>query len=468
MKSLNVNKITLVLLHGALGIVAAYSPLLLSVWIYVFFFYSIDRIVRYRNSDGWALYAAAYIVGMEIVFRLSNAYVFSEFGKYGSCTLLLLGMIIEKEKHQVWRAPLMYFILLMPSIIMMTGDISDIRINLSYNLSGPLTLAISTIYCYRRRITMPNLMRMFLFILFGLTVAVVIIVVRMPNLTKMGFNLSSNRMTSGGYGPNQVATALGLGFLLVGLAWVMRAKLTENPIFDRMLGFVMLSYAVLTFARGGVITAILSLGLGVYVFSVASGNIKQFFRVLQILVVALLVGTVLWVYLDSITHNFLAERYEKSVKKRVDTRTNEESQEGEGINADLSGREFIVAADFKIFARYPILGVGPGMARDYRQEYLENKIAAHTELTRLLAEHGLYGLAAGLLIIFMPFMFYKYCKTPEQKALLVTFVVFSISTTMHSAMRLSAPGFTYGIAFLNIISGNALEKDKNASGEEIA
>ena len=113
MKELNRGKIILVFVHVLLGAVSAYSNIFASVWAYVFFFYSIDRIIRYRNSDGWALLASAYLAGLEIVLRLTNAYVFSELGKYGIVSFLLLGMFSERNKQYVWRVPLMYFLLLL-------------------------------------------------------------------------------------------------------------------------------------------------------------------------------------------------------------------------------------------------------------------------------------------------------------------------------------------------------------------
>src|SRR5213595_753157 len=99
MKELKSGKVLLVILHLGLGVMAAYSNLLASVWGYIFFFYSVDRIIRHRNSDEWAFLASAYMVGIEIVFRMSNAYVPSEFGKYGICALLMLGLVAQRDKQ---------------------------------------------------------------------------------------------------------------------------------------------------------------------------------------------------------------------------------------------------------------------------------------------------------------------------------------------------------------------------------
>ena len=54
----------------------------------------------------------------------------------------------------------------------------------------------------------------------------------------------------------------------------------------------------------------------------------------------------------------------------------------------------ILLADLELWARNPILGVGPGMAAWGREEILDARISAHTEFSRLLAEHGLFGAAA--------------------------------------------------------------------------
>ena len=468
MKLTNFQKILLLGLHVALGVAASYSFVVSSLWGIFFFFYSIDRIIRYRNSDNWAFYACMYIMGLDIVFRISNAFIFSEFSKYSIVFFAIFGMIAERRYHKIWWMPLTYFILLLPSIIMMTGSIDKIRECLSFNLSGPIAMAMGTIYTYNRKMTKSQLMNAFFLVLMASVSAVIIIILRLPDFSKIGFNLSSNKDTSGGFGPDQVSTALGFGFMLVAFAWLIKEKITSNPLIDRAIGFVLISYAVLTFARGGVVTPILVMFMTIYIYTTTSGNIRQFFRVIQLLVLSIFIGSILWVYLDALTNNALGDRYQKSLKKRSAQNFAQEGVDNSVINTDLSGREFIATADLKIFASYPILGVGPGMAKDFREKYIGFKIAAHTEFTRLIAEHGLYGIAALLLTIFMPVVFYRTCRTPEQKALLFCFTVFSLATSVHSATRLSITVFSYAIGFLNLVDDNPLARNTEEKAIEEA
>ncbi len=77
-------------------------------------------------------------------------------------------------------------------------------------------------------------------------------------------------------------------------------------------------------------------------------------------------------------------------------------------------------------------------------------VAAHTEFTRLIAEHGLFGVMA-LLILFL--MFIKNFKNTEvmwARGLILALMVWSLAEMTHSAMRLAAISFIYALAFAQI------------------
>ena len=66
---------------------------------------------------------------------------------------------------------------------------------------------------------------------------------------------------------------------------------------------------------------------------------------------------------------------------------------GQRMVLDLSGRAEIYKIDLAIFQDYLLSGVGPGNATQLRHIYGYGKIiSAHTEFSRMLAEHGLLGL----------------------------------------------------------------------------
>src|SRR5690606_36171223 len=97
---------------------------------------------------------------------------------------------------------------------------------------------------------------------------------------------------------------------------------------------------------------------------------------------------------------------------------------------------------------HPIIGIGVGMGKEFRQETLRIGIASHNEISRLLSEHGLLGLFALLILIFVPIVFWTKFKNNYY---FLAFVAFWFLTINHSAMRIALPAFVYGLALLYIV-----------------
>ena len=67
-----------------------------------------------------------------------------------------------------------------------------------------------------------------------------------------------------------------------------------------------------------------------------------------------------------------------------------------------------MALDLEIFKDNFLMGVGPGVARELRWRYgYAIEIGAHSEFTRMLSEHGLFGLISLLSILILSFNEYK-------------------------------------------------------------
>ena len=97
-----------------------------------------------------------------------------------------------------------------------------------------------------------------------------------------------------------------------------------------------------------------------------------------------------------------------------------------------------------------LLGVGPGAATQLRQSYGYNKVVtAHSEFTRSLAEHGVFGLLSIFALLAVVIKEYSKRRVQE-KCLLACFGAIAILTMLHSAMRLTMPGFIFGLAFLRL------------------
>lgn len=120
------------------------------------------------------------------------------------------------------------------------------------------------------------------------------------------------------------------------------------------------------------------------------------------------------------------------------------------INLNPTGRDKIALAEIQLFEKHPIFGIGPGVGISERSSILGYHIASHTEYTRLLAEHGVFGLMALLLLIIMLFIPIKRAHTNSTKGENAALVLWTIAEMAHSATRFAITGFLPGIAYLNL------------------
>jgi len=116
-------------------------------------------------------------------------------------------------------------------------------------------------------------------------------------------------------------------------------------------------------------------------------------------------------------------------------------------DTDTTGRDSLVESDLRIWAAHPVLGVGPGQAKDYRALH---GVAAHTEFTRLLAEHGSAGLGALLLLVVAAVQNTRRPDGPRERGLVAALLGWSFLYMVNSAMRLVAPSFVFGLSFARV------------------
>lgn len=78
-------------------------------------------------------------------------------------------------------------------------------------------------------------------------------------------------------------------------------------------------------------------------------------------------------------------------------------------------------------------------------------MATHNEVSRMLSEHGVFGVFDLLVLIFAPII----TKAKGRKNIFFwTFLIFWILTISHSSMRIAMPAFIYALCLLNIDYGS--------------
>jgi len=399
--------------------------------------YFLVRVLANRNRKDEVLLGAAYIMGFEVLARMTSGSFSYEFAKYGVMGFMVLGMIYRGIDRNAW--PYFLFILcLVPGVLFSAMNLNygtSVAGAISFNISGPVCLAITALYCYNRRMPLKRLEEILLAALLPILTMTAYLYVYTPNIRDSLYGTSSNFVTSGGFGPNQVATVLGLGMFILFVRLFLVKNRLVNIIDLGLLGFV--SYrAIVTFSRGGVVTAILCAGVFLIVYYM-SMNFRTQKQLIPKIILVSVVLVVTWVVTSISTLGLIDKRY-----------TNQDA--AGRLKEDITtGRGELIDAEMAAFYENPITGVGIGKVKEYRYEKTGRVSATHNEMSRTMSEHGFFGLISLIILTLTPLL---YRIKNRSNYLLFSFWIFWIFTINHSSMRLSAAAFIYGLCLITIIN----------------
>ena len=379
------------------------------------------------------------MVGAEVFFRMTKAYFLYETGKYMVIVYLLIGMFFQGFK----RSSLTYFIyilLLLPGVYISYLNLefgNQFRQDILFNLSGPLCLTITAMYCFGRTIKLKNFFTCLNFLVYPIISMTIYVYFFNVNIREVITGTASTSATSGGYGPNQVATVLGLGVFILYSRFLIPYK---NKILHLVMMFMLLAFAhraIITFSRGGVYAA----GGMVVVFTIIyyfTSRIRTKFVITYRLVAVLGACLAIWTFSVLQTDGLIANRY-----------ANEDALGREKKDV-TTGRVRLIDADFQAFSENPIFGIGVGQSKSFYEERLNIEIPSHNEVSRMFSEHGALGIIALLILLFAPVV----SKLQGRKNIyFYPFLLFWLLTIIHSSMRIAAPAFIYGLSLLNIDYG---------------
>lgn len=368
-------------------------------------------------------YVAGYIVGAELFWRMGKAQVFWETGKYA----LILVMGIALWRARAMRIPptlLFYFLLLVPASILTLEQFSldEARQQISFNLSGPFALFLSSWFFSYIKFNRAEF-RQFLSVMLAPILAIAAYAtLNMLAASEIVWTTESNKQTSGGFGPNQISMILGLGTLVV---WMMLTLFHDQPRFVRvtlaLFGVWLLGQGLLTFSRGGILSA--TIAVAVYSVHLLPQPRQRMRFVYASAIIIPLLFLVLLPRLDDFTSGYLRARYQ---------------------DPNLTGRDRILETELRIFASNPYFGVGPGGGGAARGA------AAHTEYTRVLAEHGIPGIISLALLGAALARAYLRSKDSIPRGIRGGAMIWGLTTLAHSAMRIAAMPFMLAFVFAEI------------------
>lgn len=402
------------------------------------FFYFFYRIITVSANEKTieVLKACAYFVGAEVFFRATKGAISYEAGKYMVILFIIIGMFYKGLSGKGYPY-FIYLMLLIPSIFIASTTLSfdaNFRTNIAFVLSGPICLGLSALFCYDKRVTFGQMSQILLYMLLPIIAHTAYVYFYAPDLRDVLTSTASNRAAAGGFGANQVASALGLGMFIVGV----RIFINSRTLGLKLLNFVLLiiiSYrAVVTFSRGGVITGILciSIFLVIYYFQAKAKIRNQVFGVFVLFLGALVLA---WTISSNQSGGLADKRYA--------------NQNAAGIEKEdvTTGRTELFMNEIEGFVTNPFLGIGSSRAKDQRIEDDGQGITSHNEISRTLAEHGIFGVIILVILIFKPL---NMRSNNRQNYYFYALLAFWFATINHSSMRIAAPAFIYGLALLNV------------------
>lgn len=436
MKNKSLSYSYLILIQVIISLVIFVVPFLSKIYALLIPIVGLLIIIRTKNKNNEVLFVAAYLVGVEVFLRMTGGNFNNEYIKLLVMLFMLLGMFYSNFSINSFIY-IFFLFLLIPGILVTTGVENlnlDIKKALVFNLSGPICLVIASIYTFKKRLLFSELQNILIAIGLPIVSTVTYLFLYNPSVKDVITGTKSSFETSGGFGPNQVSTILGLGMFVFFTQLILFSKSKLTILLNGIL-FIFITYrAIVTFSRGGVITGVIMILVLLFLlFHFSNSKGKGAFVLVFVLTALMAVG--IWGYSSMQTRGLIEKRYANQDAK------------GREKKDRLGGREAIIGTDLKLFLENPVMGIGAGMGMEFRKETTGHASAAHNEVSRMLSEHGLFGLFGLLILLFTPCILYLGNK---QHFYFLSFFIFWFLTINHAAMRIAAPAFIYALCLLSI------------------
>ncbi|MQP24779.1 O-antigen ligase domain-containing protein [Flavobacterium sp. LMO8] len=436
MKSETSQYIKFVIIHLFIGLAVYLVPSLSKLFAIGIILVGYRYVISRRNKNNEVLFVSAYIVGAEVLLRMTDGMFINEYAKYNVLLLMVLGIFysgISKFSFPYW----IFLLLLVPGIVYGISQLNfdtNIRKAIAFNISGPVTLGIASLYCFDRKITFDQVKILLKSLGYPIISITTYLFLYTPSVKDVVVGTYSNFETSGGFGPNQMATILGLGTFVFFFNTIFNSTTKKIQVINLIITSLIAYRGIVTFSRGGMITGVVMIFF-LLVLSYFKMNNKGQIKLIFVVAAVFLMGGFIWVYSSIQTGGLIDKRY-----------ANQDAKGREKVSK-LTGRETLIESELKMFWENPIMGVGVGKNKEYREMMTGIQAASHNELSRMLAEQGMFGVFCLLILFITPFFLYL---SNSNNILILSFYLFWLLTINHAAMRLAAPAFIYALSLLKV------------------
>ena len=386
------------------------------------------------------LYACAYFVGAEVLLRMTRGAISYEAVKYLVILFTTLGMFYKGVSGNGYPY-FLYILLLIPSIFVASTTLSfdaNFRTNIAFVLSGPVCLGWAALFCYEKKVTINQINKLLMYMLLPIVAHTSYIFFYNPSVESVLRNTGSNFASSGGWGANQVATILGLGVFICTTRLFVKSPNLGLKILNAVLFCAIGFRAIVTFSRGGVITAVIAIAAFLIIYFISASKNKRT-SLISMLLPFVLVLSITWMISLNQTNGWIELRYENK---------NHLGREKDDVT---TGRGELFQKEIEGFLSSPFLGIGSSRAKDRRIEIEGQGVTSHSEVSRILAEHGFLGIIILIILIFKPL---ELRSRYRRSYYFFAFMCFWFVTINHSSMRIAAPAFIYALALLVVTDEN--------------
>jgi len=427
-----------VLFHAGIGVAVFLFNPLAKVYFISLMLYCIWWIITCSKEKTVraVLISCAYFTGVEVLFRMTDGGLAYEASKYLVILFMLMGMFYRGLSGKGYPY-FIYLILLVPSIIVASVTLTydaHFRTNIAFVLSGPVCLGIAALFCYDKKITHQEVIDIIKYMSLPIISTTVYIFFYNPSVKDVLYGTASNLAASGGFGPNQVSTVLGLGMFCLVVRFFLKSPTLNLKLFNLAILGIITFRAIVTFSRGGVIAAVIVIAAFLWTLFYKS-SYQQRNRIIGMFVLFVAAVSITWVISSNQTRGLIDMRY-----------ANEDAL-GREKKDITTGRLELFMEEIDGFLSSPFLGIGASRTKNIRVETIGRQLPSHNEFGRMLSEHGILGIVVILIMFIKPLAY----RTSNRKNLFFyAFFCFWFATINHSAMRIAAPAFIYALCLLNV------------------
>lgn len=377
--------------------------LVVTIFFYLMMFESVSRLLALDPLVPWEL--GKYLTILMVVYLIYKQKIRASF----LVTLAVFFILVMLIKGVTWKS--FFFNATIFFALLLTQDSFK---NISVNKVQLLRLL--------QTLLLP------LFVFLGASIN------QIQDFQNRQYELSSNSILDK-IPSNQVATYMGLAFFLSLIPFFFqKGYRTKWTSFIAPSAFLLVG--LLSFSRGGMITAIIGL-LVISLGNLFSG--KMNYMIFFLLFLLIPIG----IYLNEVTDGNLFLRYQGETQGTI------VGSKEKTLDTYTTGRVSIFIGDWETFTNNWMYGIEIGESRRYRTD-TENQLT-HVELSRVLAEHGLAGAIAFFVLILNGLnRFRKRSESKQNRYLMLSIWVIGFVTTWHGATRTILPFILLSLPLIKI------------------